>query len=257
MISWLSDSAIWFGWPRNCQNRTISPPSSFPIISQGGVQVYGNFDVRAVLNAEGLSINKVENKISFPSGAKIQLRYLDTDKDKYAFKSSQYTRIIIDEASEILPENLSYLQSRVRQNKASLIKTKILYLTNPGGPSSEYLHDRFIGSNKLQGYQYIPAKLEDNLALDIDDYRSRLKSLSETEYRRLALGEWIHDSAELVYHKFQRSCNVLQHDQHCQHHIIGIDLGYVDDSAITVIGYNRDSTKIHVRYSQKFPKINI
>lgn len=201
----------------------------------------------------GAKWNGTTHQWLFPSGAIIAFGYLEHKDDKYNYRSSQYQKIIIDEASLIDPESITYMFSRLRSTD-SRIKTQMILMSNPGGPSHDFLKDRFI-TNPKEDTAYIPSTYLDNKAINQEEYEKNLRKLTAIEYRQLALGEWIVDASKNVYH-FSDS-NVLDSPEpipHYDYYVMAIDLGYIDDSAITVIGWNKHDKNLYVVFSQKYQK---
>lgn len=66
---------------------------------------------------------------------------------------------------------------------------------------------------------------------------------SDPTYRREALGEWVKDENALVF-KFSQNKNVVNSFPTNLTYIFGIDIGFNDADAISVIGYNYESNNV-------------
>lgn len=153
-----------------------------------------------------------EHRWHFPSGAKVSMGHCQHDGSEYMYQGREFQYIAFDEAGQFLPKQILYLFSRCRSTAG--IKKRIRYATNPGGPSHQFLKDRFYIGEYPTGNQtffeqidfelngkkhqesisrvYIPAKLDDNPTLANSDptYRAMLMQLPEVERMRLLEGRW-------------------------------------------------------------------
>lgn len=204
--------------------------------------------------------NGSQHQCQFPSGAVIAFGYLEGIGDCYRYKSAEFSTIIIDEASEILESNLKYMHSRLRTTKESGLKTQYILATNPGGPSHEYIYDRYVNpKTRIPEAAFIPALYSDNKSLNAEEYEANLKKLTDIEYRQLAKGEWILDDSNLIYH-YNENNNLLGKTYflpEMHYKVMGIDLGYNDDSAITIVGWNKNKPYLYVLYSQSWKNLNV
>lgn len=190
----------------------------------------------------------------FPSGAKIAFGYLEHESDRLSYRSSDYTRIIFDEASLIDPESIKYMFSRIRPNVLSGLKTQVIYFSNPGGPAHNYLKELFIDPKVLPpDREYIKSTFKDNPIINAEEYEANLKKLTEIEYRQLALGEWVVDEDKNVYHLSDKNI-IRPKDIEFQTYTMGIDLGYNDDSSIVITGSDGVEKVLYVIFCAKFEK---
>ena len=103
-------------------------------------------------------------------------------------QSSEFHRIVIDEAGEVPNEQIEFMASRVRKKVGDPIPTSFRLLSNPIGPSREYLRDRYVNSDEPERYGYIDAPTDWNI---IDpEYMSWLESLPPLLKARLMHGDW-------------------------------------------------------------------
>ena len=110
---------------------------------------------------------------SWPSGATLRLRYLDSDADAARYQGHQYTLILVDEAGNFpRPDPIDTITACLRS--ASGVPTQLVMSANPGGPGHAWLRQRYVTPAKPLRVQtlaggrkrvYIPSKLSDNPAL--------------------------------------------------------------------------------------------
>lgn len=167
---------------------------------------------------------------TFPSGAQVQFRGCEYDKDVYNFDGLQASLVVFDEAQWHSEAQIKYLESRVRSEAkgphqlictANPSKTSYLYqFVQPyldmetGIPIAELsgieryyltyggtthtaatvaeLQEKFGANVKWQSYTYIAATVKDNpdMLRLNPGYVSRLENLKRTERERLYLGSW-------------------------------------------------------------------
>lgn len=136
---------------------------------------------------------------TFPSGATLSFGYMETDADRYRYKSAQFQFVGFDELTQFSRTQYLFLFSRMRRLIGSGIPIRMRSATNPGGPGHEWVKTRFVGRRLPDGTflpvrhpdrLFIPAKMEDNPYLDINEYRESLKELPELERRQIEAGDW-------------------------------------------------------------------
>ena len=85
-------------------------------------------------------------------------------------------------------EQIEFMASRVRKKVGDPIPTSFRLLSNPIGPSREYLRDRYVKSDEPERYGYLDAPTDWNI---IDpEYMAWLDSLPPLLKRRLKHGDW-------------------------------------------------------------------
>jgi hypothetical protein len=150
--------------------------------------------------------NGIEKRWDFPSGARLQFGYLDTETDHFRYQSAEFSFVGIDEAPQINQKHYEYLFSRLRRSKESEIPLRFRSAGNPGGRSHDYFKNRFIDPTKEQllseNRYFIPARIIDNPHVDQESYIESLRQLDAENISRwlihiqknvtlLGLGIWL------------------------------------------------------------------
>jgi hypothetical protein len=149
-----------------------------------------------------------EHRWYFPSGATIKLGHMQHATDKYNYQGQDYHFIGWDELTQFLEEQYTYLLSRLRTTDP-LIPPRSRASSNPGGVGHQWVKERFVSNIDIgktfitttrldDGREvrisrvFIPAKIEDNPTLYLNDpeYMARLEALPEIEKLRLRYGIW-------------------------------------------------------------------
>lgn len=89
----------------------------------------------------GATYNENDKEWTFPSGAIVQLGFLDADRDTEIYKSAQYCFIGFDETTSFTEYQYTYMFSRLRSSDKTL-PLVIRGATNPDGPD-HWLYKRY------------------------------------------------------------------------------------------------------------------
>lgn len=167
---------------------------------------------------------------TFPSGAEVQFKVCQADRDINNFDGGQFSMVVFDEAQWHSEVQIKYLESRIRSKakgphqliatanpsrvsylyqfvqpyldmetgipKPELSGIERFYAVHAGttviGESKEELIARYGPNIKPQSYTYISATVKDNPVMRIlnPTYVDRLENLKRTERERLYLGSW-------------------------------------------------------------------
>lgn len=134
-----------------------------------------------------------EKTYTFPSGATITFGYLETEDHKYRYQGAELQYIAFDELTQFSETQYSYLNSRLRRTGVLAqqgIPVRMRAASNPGGFGAEWVKRYFIDEGPDYGRVFIPAKLDDNPALDQAAYRRALNKLDPVTREQLLNGDW-------------------------------------------------------------------
>lgn len=133
----------------------------------------------------------------FPSGAKLQFGYLESEFDMYRYQSSEFQFVGVDELTQWREEDYLYVGTRLRRLADSTIPLRVRCASNPGGLGHLWVKDRFrikeidghwIGTHPKRAY--VPAGISDNPYLDRLSYRESLTELDPITREQLLNGNW-------------------------------------------------------------------
>lgn len=143
--------------------------------------------------------------------------YLQTDADKYNYRTAEYQFIGIDELTRFLKQTYTYLFSRLRRlERARHIPIRMRSASNPaqpGEPGMLWVEERFIPDNFDPVFEaqqaprvlhktgtddrgrestrcFVFARLEDNPFLDAAEYELSLSELDAVSHAQLREGDW-------------------------------------------------------------------
>jgi phage terminase large subunit-like protein len=159
------------------------------VIATGGIVDYLDKWLSPYYVENGGHIVHNESKkvfINTLNDAKIFYNYMMYLKDRKKFKSRGYHKIIVDEASELLKENLQFLNRSARDADGTGIPIVIEYISNPDASSGiEFLNDTFVKGP----LPYFEMNFWDNLFINIKKYYNTLRFLSKSDFQ-FQMGNW-------------------------------------------------------------------
>ena len=135
------------------------------------------------------SWNGTEKTWRFPSGARLEFGYLQHEKDRYNYQSSEYQFIGFDEVTDLAEEDYRFLFSRNRKTHDIPVPLRVRSGSNPVGPGMPWVMRRFVEPGD-PSRPYIPSALADNPYLDQEGYLEALALLPPLLREALAKGIW-------------------------------------------------------------------
>lgn len=146
----------------------------------------------------------VEPEWRFPSGARLEMGYLDRDTDVMRYQSRQFQWIGWEELAQWeSPYPYTYMLSRLRRPDRLAIPVYVRATCNPDGPGARWIADRWgiqpSGQScrrmaEVEGrtftLRFIAARLDDNPHLRDTGYREQLMRLPDEIRHALLDGRW-------------------------------------------------------------------
>lgn len=140
---------------------------------------------------------------TFPSGATLTFGHLEHEEQKRRYASSRFQFIAFDELSQFTETQYTFLFSRLRRPAASLggrapdgigvagVPLRMRSASNPGGPGHGWVKRRLVDAEtRHKGAAFVPAKLIENVHLDVEGYAESLSHVGPVERARLLKGDW-------------------------------------------------------------------
>ncbi len=134
--------------------------------------------------------NEIQHCWTFPSGAKLQMGYLESETDKYRYQGAEFIGIFPDEETQFTETQYTYLASRLRRPEGFPVPLRLWGASNPGGLGHAWVKQRFIVEGEKYSRVFIPAKLQDNPHIDQVTYTKNLQKLDATTRKQLLEGSW-------------------------------------------------------------------
>lgn len=207
---------------------------------------------------------------TFPSGARLQFGFCDSENDLSRYKSAEFQFVGIDELTEWPERWATFLFSRLRRLEGSRIPLRFRSATNPDGIGSSWVRERYglpegksvpIPVWKSAHRVFWPARAEDNPSIDLPSYETALEQMTGgrdgVKWKQLREGLWLRDDEGLVYH-FNPGVNRIAVDFDAEMQrgvtwffILGIDYGFDDATAFAVLGWRAHERIVYVIESAK------
>lgn len=189
-----------------------------------------------------VKIRETDFNIKFPNGSEII--FLGLDDETKLLSLNNIGCIFIEEAYEVPKEIVEQLNLRMR---AKVENQQIILAFNPISKNS-WLYD-FCEKNPPKNCLYIHSTYKDNpfLPKEYVDSMEEMIVRNPAKARVYAFGEWGVDSEGLVITNWRKEeFNAMELAAAGLEHRAGIDLGWVDKTAIIDTLYDRESRTIYV-----------
>lgn len=131
-----------------------------------------------------------KHQFTFPSGATLTFGYLESERDKLRYQGAEIQFCGFDELTQFTESQYLYLFSRIRRVKGVEVPLRMRAATNPGGPGHVWVKKRFIDEGRANGRIFIPATINDNPAINAEEYAGFLAELDPVTRARLLFGDW-------------------------------------------------------------------
>lgn len=229
---------------------------------------------RWLVGKPGVRWKQAEKVFLFPSGARLQFGFLEVKADRYRYQSAEFQYIFFDELTAFREDDYQFMFSRLRMTeemKKRGVPLRMRSATNPGGMGHDWVKARFGIPNDVDfehTYVYkpnereeprvfVPARLEDNPAIDIDGYDASLAKVDPITREQMRFGKWLRDGAGLVY-KYVEGRNTTRELPMAlvkrgpgSHYVLGIDYGFTDSTAFAVLGWLDGDPRVYGIESSK------
>ena len=189
-----------------------------------------------------LSIRESDFNIRFPNGSEII--FMGLDEETKLLSLNNIGTIWIEEAYEVPKNIVEQLNLRMRGKNAN---QQIIMSFNPIS-KNHWLYD-FCEVNPPASFRYIHSTYKDNPFLN-SEYVKSLEELYErnpSKARIFCDGEWGVDSEGLVFQNWKRQdFDSMELAKQGYEHRVGMDLGWIDKSAIIETLYDRQNKTIYI-----------
>lgn len=189
-----------------------------------------------------VKIKETDMSITFPNGSQIIL--IGLDEETKLLSLANVSAVWVEEAYEVPKNLIEQLNLRMRGQAAN---QQIWLSWNPISKSS-YLYD-FTVVNPPANSVYIHSTFRDNIFLNKEyiDALLEMEHRNPAKWRVFGLGEWGVDAEGLVITNWRtEEFDPMTLSSFGYEHRAGMDVGWVDPSAIIDSLYDRDNKTIYV-----------
>jgi len=235
----------------------------------------------------GIKFNEQSLTATFPNGACIYIGAADASEDEMRkLLGIPYRKVRIDEAQDWKHTDLKELIYSVLKPACTDQRGHISASGTPGKVLQSYFRTltpssvaRGMAGEKgsAPGWSLHCWDTSKNTAIGptgrrlCDEWADEIAQLVATQpgiektpfFRRMFLGEWVLDESDLVYaydplrNSFDGKLPVIEGTLGKWHHVLGIDLGYEDDSAFTLFAWHDHDRHLYGLRSLKKPHMDI
>lgn len=189
---------------------------------------------------------ETDKKLVFHNDSFLQFCFAEDLQDIFKFQGAEMHWTGLDEGALMLEEHIRFLRTRSRLGRfkpaVQGMFPRFVIGSNPGGPAHNLLrsifieqappmtafHDKTTRTKKNKGWLslYIPARMDDNPHLDVEDYEGSFTALSRERARALRDGDWDVVSGA-AFSMLDRSLHMVRSFRPPRHwtHIMAIDWG--------------------------------
>jgi predicted phage terminase large subunit-like protein len=120
--------------------------------------------------------------------------HMQHENDKHNYQSAEFQYVGVDELTQFLASQYTYMFSRARRLRGSVVPIRVRAASNPGGVGHEWVKERFpIGPHSAQHphRSFIKARVTDNPYLDVPEYVESLREhMHPYDLAQLLEGNW-------------------------------------------------------------------
>lgn len=222
------------------------------------------WDVLKQVNEElkiGAAFNETELRTTLPNGSSFRLVGMDAnEKERRKVLGGDLKDAILDEAASFHVDLRALIKDFI--GPATIRQRGTIALTGTPDPDEARGFFYEVTTGKEPGWTPHSWDTLDNPYMR-EEWAAKLALITETdpayletpEFRCMYRAEWPDSPSGWVY-QFNRTRNVIDATDlpEIHHAVLGIDLGWKDDFALTLMGWNRHDKRIFILHTEKAPK---
>lgn len=211
----------------------------------------------------GCSFNHSELSVTFPNGSIIYSVGMDSSPDEMQKALGQKFKLaVIDEAGSFRQDLREIVYSILKPAVADL-QGQIVLIGTANNVTKGLFYD-VVWSKEEPGWSVHSWTAFDNPYMakqwqhEIDTFKETNPRILETPwFKQNYLGEYVVDETKLVY-KYSKA-NVISKTEipELHNYVLGIDLGYNDATAFSLLGFREDGRKLYVVHTSKETKLTL
>lgn len=195
----------------------------------------------------------------FPNGCTVRLGGASDKESIDGYRGSSYVLVVIDEAASFGPKMETLVMESISMALTDYNGT-IAMVGSPGKVRVGMFYEVATGQRAAEGWVVFEWSYFENDSLDAEvrtvEWIIRTQGpLDSPKVRRECFGEWVADGASLVY-KFNPATGYFDGKLPANHdwrYVLGIDLGYIDDTAFSIIAHSPTSPYMYLVHAESAP----
>jgi phage terminase large subunit len=218
--------------------------------------------LKRLLHAWGLEYraNEVELEITLPNASRIRLTGADAnDNERQKLLGQRNSLVILDECASFRAHIKSLVWDVLRPTLVDELGTMCMIGT-PGEVPAGYFYEittgREAGWSAHTWTTHQNPYLAENFATEIAELKQSDPDIERRPwFRRQYLGQWVVDTDELVYHFNAERNTTTALPLRRWIWILGVDLGWEDATAFSVLAWSPDDPNLYVVHTHKRRKM--
>jgi len=193
-----------------------------------------------------------EDEVTFPNGSKLLIAGANNMMKIESFRGIKLLFCIIDEAASFRQHILRYLIDEIIIQRLSDLQGKLMLIGTPAAHCMGLFYE-ITEKNSEEGWDNHRWSAFDNPYMveqwkhDAKLFLTRKKATeANPKYRREFLGQWCTDEELLMIKPFRVDNPSTPFSTETWRTVIGIDFGFNDQTAFSVIGWRKDMPKAYV-----------
>lgn len=226
-------------------------------------------DVLKVINRKyglGAKFSEFFMTMAFPNGAVIYCAGADSDQNEMSKLYGQKYKLVVIDESASFRQDLKFLVHNVLEPAIVDLQGTIVLIGTPSSNVKSYFHEITSGLNEKSRWSvhkwtaFDNPYIRESWSKHVSELLANNPLIVETPwYKQNYLGHWVIETDKMVY-RFERSRNEITELPKFSgewQYVLGVDLGYNDPTAFTVVGYNKESPNLYIIESSKQAKMDI
>jgi len=191
------------------------------------------------------------DEVIFDNGSKLLLAGANHPHKIETFRGVKLLFCIIDEAASFSEKILHYLIDEVIGPALSDLQGQLMLIGTPAAHCSGMFYDVTTGSESIwitkRWTAFDNPYMAENFQKDADLFCQRKKcDRTHPKFRREYLGEWCADDEALMIKPFVVEEPPSVYNQDNWRSVIGVDFGFNDETAFSVIAWQRNNPKSYI-----------
>lgn len=193
-----------------------------------------------------LKVKVNRDEIIFSNGSKLLLCGANHPHKIETFRGIKLLFCIIDEAASFSEKILSYLIDEIIGPALSDLQGQLMLIGTPAAHCKGLFYQVTMGTEDVwlvkRWTAYDNPFMKDNFEKDAVLFMQRKRcDRTHPKYRREYLGEWCADDEALMIRPFTMASPKYPYNQDTWRSVIGVDFGFNDETAFSVIGWHKDN----------------
>lgn len=208
-------------------------------------------------------INKTELSVELSNGAMIYFAGADSNEDEMnKFLGQKFMKVYIDEASMYAHIDLKNLVEEILEPAVSDYDGQVVMIGTPSNYVNSYYHK--VTEGKIPGWSVHKWTWADNPHV-ADKIKARVEQklidnprlAEDPGFRQHWYGEWVVDLGARIYKYDPKHNKATKATFQGYQTILGVDLGYEDDTAFVVGAWSSYDPVLHIIHCESAPKLDL